>query len=90
MLHYLVRCLNTANTPDAYGEPTEEGYYKKLSQAFKTAVVSKAEKENRIAGNVAIACSQVGPFIACVTHTHTHYRLVNLPSLPCTSIAVTV
>ncbi|CDH49521.1 phosphoacetylglucosamine mutase [Lichtheimia corymbifera JMRC:FSU:9682] len=41
MLHYLVRCLNTANTPDAYGEPTEEGYYKKLSQAFKTAVAGK-------------------------------------------------
>lgn len=40
MLHYLVRCINTANTNDAYGEPTEEGYYKKLAAAFATAVVN--------------------------------------------------
>ncbi|KAI8336993.1 hypothetical protein BC941DRAFT_426310 [Chlamydoabsidia padenii] len=38
MLHYLVRCLNTAGTSDAYGEPSAEGYYKKLSDAYKTAV----------------------------------------------------
>ena len=30
-LHYIVRCINTNA---AYGEPTEEGYYKKLSSAF--------------------------------------------------------
>ena len=30
-LHYIVCCENTAG---AYGEPTEEGYYKKLAQAF--------------------------------------------------------
>ncbi|KAI9484005.1 MAG: hypothetical protein EXX96DRAFT_560455 [Benjaminiella poitrasii] len=41
MLHYLVRCINTAGTSDAYGEPTEEGYYKKLSTAFATAVKGK-------------------------------------------------
>jgi phosphoacetylglucosamine mutase len=40
MLHYLVRCINTAGTNDAYGEPTEEGYYKKLTSAFAIAVVS--------------------------------------------------
>lgn len=40
MLHYLVRCINTAGTSDAYGEPTEEGYYKKLTTAFATTVVS--------------------------------------------------
>ncbi|KAI8062471.1 hypothetical protein BC940DRAFT_308700 [Gongronella butleri] len=38
MLHYLVRCINTAGTSDEYGEPTAEGYYQKLSEAFKTAV----------------------------------------------------
>ncbi|ORX53627.1 Phosphoacetylglucosamine mutase [Hesseltinella vesiculosa] len=38
MLHYLVRCLNTAGTSDAYGEPTAEGYYHKLAEAYKTAV----------------------------------------------------
>ncbi|KAI9266831.1 hypothetical protein BDA99DRAFT_506785 [Phascolomyces articulosus] len=41
MLHYIVRCINTAGTNDAYGEPTEEGYYKKLSEAFMTAVAGK-------------------------------------------------
>ncbi|KAG0163831.1 Phosphoacetylglucosamine Mutase [Apophysomyces sp. BC1034] len=41
MLHYLVRCINTENTSDAYGEPNEEGYYKKLADAFKTAVKGK-------------------------------------------------
>ena len=30
-LHYMVRCLNTNGE---YGEPSEEGYYKKISQAF--------------------------------------------------------
>lgn len=40
MLHYLVRCINTAGTPESYGEPTEEGYYKKLAEAFKAAVVT--------------------------------------------------
>ncbi|GAA6007132.1 hypothetical protein JCM10207_001521 [Rhodosporidiobolus poonsookiae] len=34
MLHYLVRCYNTAGTPEAYGEPTIEGYYKKLAAAY--------------------------------------------------------
>ncbi|BGP34480.1 hypothetical protein JCM10296v2_006301 [Rhodotorula toruloides] len=35
-LHYLTRCLNTEGTPDAYGEPTIEGYYKKLANAYTT------------------------------------------------------
>lgn len=47
MLHYLVRCINTAGTSDAYGEPTEEGYYKKLTAAFATAVVSNYKKDKR-------------------------------------------
>ncbi|KAL1933877.1 hypothetical protein VTP01DRAFT_7967 [Rhizomucor pusillus] len=42
MLHYLVRCINTAGTPESYGEPTEEGYYKKLAEAFKAAVKGKS------------------------------------------------
>ncbi|GAA5840638.1 hypothetical protein JCM3766R1_000496 [Sporobolomyces carnicolor] len=33
-LHYLVRCTNTQGTPEAYGEPTIEGYYKKLAKAY--------------------------------------------------------
>lgn len=30
-LHYMVRCLNTNNS---YGEPTQDGYFKKLTRAF--------------------------------------------------------
>lgn len=37
-LHYVVRCRNTLGTPYEYGEPTEEGYYHKLSVAFKTVM----------------------------------------------------
>ncbi|KAG0236001.1 Phosphoacetylglucosamine Mutase [Actinomortierella wolfii] len=40
-LHYITRCLNTQGTPEAYGEPTAEGYYKKLAAAFKTLIEGK-------------------------------------------------
>nr|KAJ3418308.1 Phosphoglucomutase-3 [Polyrhizophydium stewartii] len=33
-LHYVTRCINTKGTPDAYGEPTAAGYYKKLADAY--------------------------------------------------------
>ena len=39
ILHYLVRCINTRGTAEEYGEDTVEGYYKKLSGAFKKLVV---------------------------------------------------
>jgi phosphoacetylglucosamine mutase len=32
MLHYFVACINTGG---AYGEPTEDGYFKKIITAFK-------------------------------------------------------
>ncbi|KAK4702567.1 phosphoacetylglucosamine mutase, partial [Phenoliferia sp. Uapishka_3] len=41
-LHYLVKCYNTQGTSEAYGEPTEEGYYKKLAAAYTT--LSKGHK----------------------------------------------
>ncbi|KAK0546047.1 hypothetical protein OC845_004786 [Tilletia horrida] len=40
-LHYLVRAHNTAGSPDAYGEPSEEGYYKKLAAAYVKLVSDK-------------------------------------------------
>jgi phosphoacetylglucosamine mutase len=40
-LHYVVRCLNTEGSSDAYGEPTEKGYYEKFGAAFKTALKGK-------------------------------------------------
>lgn len=39
-LHYLVRCLNTAGTPEQYGEPSVEGYYRKLATAYTNLSVS--------------------------------------------------
>ncbi|CAN6654196.1 phosphoacetylglucosamine mutase [Trichomonascus vanleenenianus] len=41
-LHYLVRALNTLKSPASYGVPTEEGYYKKLSTAFKKVLEETA------------------------------------------------
>lgn len=40
-LHYVTRCINTKDTSFSYGEPTEEGYYKKMAEAFKLAMRSK-------------------------------------------------
>lgn len=37
-LHYITRAINTKGTPDAYGAPTEDGYYEKLANALKKAV----------------------------------------------------
>jgi phosphoacetylglucosamine mutase len=40
ILHYLTRSINTAGTPNAYGEPSNDGYYDKLATAFHAFVVS--------------------------------------------------
>ncbi|KAK4620127.1 Phosphoacetylglucosamine mutase [Fulvia fulva] len=37
-LHYLVRATNTQTDKNPYGEVSENGYYKKLAAAFKTAM----------------------------------------------------
>lgn len=39
VLHYLVRSINTKGTKEAYGEDSEEGYFEKLSGAFKGLIV---------------------------------------------------
>lgn len=39
VLHYLVRAINTKGTKESYGEDSEEGYFLKLSTAFKKLVV---------------------------------------------------
>lgn len=38
-LHYLVRCINTEGSPEAYGEPSVDGYYRKLAKAYSTLAV---------------------------------------------------
>lgn len=42
ILHYLVRCINSKGTKEEYGEDSEDGYLKKLSDAFKKLVVRVA------------------------------------------------
>jgi phosphoacetylglucosamine mutase len=41
VLHYLVRTINTKGTKDSYGDDTEEGYLRKLSDAFKKLLVGR-------------------------------------------------
>ncbi|KAI9830419.1 MAG: Phosphoacetylglucosamine Mutase [Phylliscum demangeonii] len=40
-LHYLVRCINTKGSSRAYGDPSEKGYYEKLSTAFRKLMQSR-------------------------------------------------
>lgn len=51
-LHYITRCLNTKGTPYEYGEPTEQGYYKKTAAAFKAAMGRK-----KFNGPVTVDCA---------------------------------
>ncbi|EZF34263.1 Phosphoacetylglucosamine mutase [Trichophyton interdigitale] len=51
-LHYIVRCKNTLGTPYEYGEPTEKGYYEKLSEAFK-----KVMNGRTTTGSVTVDCA---------------------------------
>ncbi|PWY98945.1 putative PCM1-phosphoacetylglucosamine mutase [Testicularia cyperi] len=52
-LHYLVRCLNTQGTQDSYGEPTEEGYYKKLAAAYLRLVGPQSSSESSSSSSTA-------------------------------------
>ena len=51
-LHYIVRCINTLNSPYAFGEPTEQGYYEKMAKAFKTLMYGRS-----IHGSVTVDCA---------------------------------
>jgi hypothetical protein len=51
-LHYVVRCINTMNTPYAFGEPTEKGYYEKMATAFKTLMHGRT-----IQGPLTVDCA---------------------------------
>ncbi|KAI1933560.1 Phosphoacetylglucosamine Mutase [Ophidiomyces ophidiicola] len=51
-LHYIVRCKNTLGTPYEYGEPTEQAYYEKISNAFKTVMRGRSTN-----GPVTVDCA---------------------------------
>lgn len=48
----MVRCINTLNSPYEFGEPTEEGYYKKTANAFKSIMHGRS-----IVGSVTVDCA---------------------------------
>lgn len=51
-LHYLTRCVNTEGTINSYGEVSEQGYYKKLADAFV-----RANKGMKFDGSVTVDCA---------------------------------
>lgn len=51
-LHYLTRAVNTEGTPKSYGEVSEAGYYKKLTEAFYRAL-----RGRRVSGNLFVDCA---------------------------------
>lgn len=52
MLHHMVRCHNTKNSPRPFGEASEEGYYKKMANAFNKAMYGR-----KIKGHVTVDCA---------------------------------
>lgn len=51
-LHYIVRCKNTLGTQYEYGEPTEQGYYEKLAEAFKRVM-----RGVKVKGSLTVDCA---------------------------------
>lgn len=49
ILHYLVRSINTKGTKDSYGDDSEEGYFTKISTAFKKLMVRIAQNQSSYA-----------------------------------------
>jgi len=45
ILHYLVKAINTKDTPESYGPDSEAGYYQKLSDAFRKLIPARATVE---------------------------------------------
>lgn len=56
ILHYLVRAINTKGTKDEYGEDSEDGYYQKMSEAFRKLVVCTISSQR-----LPNACSKAYP-----------------------------
>lgn len=52
MLHHMARCHNTKNSPRPFGEASEEGYHKKMANAFKKAMYGR-----KINGHLMVDCA---------------------------------
>lgn len=51
-LHYLTRATNTQKDPQPFGEVSEEGYYKKLAEAYKIAM-----RHSKPSGTLSVDCA---------------------------------
>src|SRR5690606_12623300 len=51
-LHYLVRCVNTEGTVNAYGKVSEVGYYEKHAEAFVRALGGR-----KVTGQLIVDCA---------------------------------
>ncbi|KAF8499443.1 phosphoacetylglucosamine mutase [Gautieria morchelliformis] len=75
ILHYLVRCVNTRGTRDDYGEDSEQGYYKKLSNAFIKLLSGK-----RSSMPLVVDCANgVGYYAAKAMHQYLGSTLEIIP-----------
>lgn len=76
-LHYLVRAINTLDSPVSYGEPSESGYYKKLATAFKqlvsTPISITVDAANGIGGPKLIALANHLEGLLSVTVVNNEY-----------------
>ncbi|XP_052098534.1 phosphoacetylglucosamine mutase-like [Mytilus californianus] len=64
-LHYMVRCVNTNNN---YGQPTADGYYNKLTTAFRT--LYKQGNKNYKASLVIDAANGIGAIQTKLLNLH--------------------
>lgn len=46
ILHYLVRAINTKGTKNSYGEDSEQGYFEKMTNAFKKLVAGRPPRDS--------------------------------------------
>lgn len=69
ILHYLVRCVNSRGAKDDYGEDTEEGYYKKLSNAFIKLLVSLRHFLRMILTNVLSLVNDFPSHLSSIVRT---------------------
>eukprot|EP00842_Homolaphlyctis_polyrhiza_P004413 jgi/Hompol1/4973/HPOL_002310-RA len=77
-LHYVTRCINTAGTPDSYGEPSAKGYYEKLSNAYKSITDGKKPLSaiNVDAAN-GVGAPALAALAATIGYQHMSVNIVN-------------
>jgi phosphoacetylglucosamine mutase len=77
-LHYLVRALNTQGSNLPYGTPTQDGYYEKMTVAFKQLMHGK-KKSSRLTVDCAngVGGPKLAEFLKFLGDEHIDIRIVN-------------